>query len=60
MPRAWHAYAVTLPRPAVAPVGRALLSLGATGLQEDLPAGVKPTFRQPWDKGPAPRPPKRA
>ncbi|MDP2312797.1 MAG: 50S ribosomal protein L11 methyltransferase [Pseudomonadota bacterium] len=55
----WFAYAVTLPRPAVAPVGRALLGLGATGLQEDLPAGVTPKFRQPWDTGPMPRAPKK-
>ncbi len=59
MGRAWQAFAVTLPRPAVAPVSRALLALGATGLQEDLPPDVTPKFRQPWDKGPAPRPPKK-
>lgn len=59
MGRTWHALAVELNRPAIAPVSRALTALGATGLQEDLPAGVTPRFRQPWDKGPAPRPPKR-
>jgi len=59
MARSWHAYAVTLPRPAVSPVSRALLALGATGLQEDLPPGVTPKFRQPWDTGPQPRPPKK-
>jgi ribosomal protein L11 methyltransferase len=59
MARSWHAYAVTLPRPAVVPVSRALLALGATGLQEDLPAGVTAKFRQPWDTGPQPRAPKR-
>jgi ribosomal protein L11 methyltransferase len=57
--RTWHAFAVVLPRPAVAPVTRALLALGATGTQEDLPPGVTPVFRQPWDKGPAPRPPRK-
>lgn len=55
----WHAYAVTLPRPAVAAVGRGLVGLGATGLQEDLPAGVTPKYRQPWDTGPMPRAPKK-
>ncbi len=59
MPRAWQAYAVTLPRPAVAAVGKGLLALGATGLQEDLPAGVTAKFRQPWDTGPMPRAPKK-
>jgi ribosomal protein L11 methyltransferase len=57
--RAWHAYAVTLPRPAVAAVGRGLVGLGATGLQEDLPAGVTVKYRQPWDAGPVPRAPKK-
>ncbi len=55
MARAWHAFAVTLPRPAVGPVGKALLALGAVGLQEDLPPDVTPRFRQPWDRGAAPR-----
>ncbi len=53
----WHALAVTLPRPRVAPVGKALLALGATGLLEDVPAGTTLRFKQPWDKGRAPRPP---
>ena len=57
--RTWHAFAVTVPRPAAAPVGRALLALGATGIQEDLPEGATPTFRQPWDRGPSPRPPRQ-
>jgi ribosomal protein L11 methyltransferase len=59
MRRSWHAFAVTLPRPAVGPVGRALLAAGAIGLQEDLPADVIPRFRQPWDRGAPPRPPKQ-
>lgn len=59
MGRAWHAFAVTLPRPGVAPVSRKLLALGATGLQEDNLPGTKPVYRQPWDTGPAPRPPRR-
>jgi ribosomal protein L11 methyltransferase len=59
MSRAWHALAVTLPRPAVAPVSRKLVTAGATGLQEDLVPGTKPVYRQPWDKGPAPRPPRK-
>lgn len=59
MPRVWHALAVEIPRGAVPPVTKALRALGAIGFQEDLPEGVTPKFRQPWDKGPAPRPPKR-
>ncbi len=55
----WHVYAVTLPRPAVAPVSANLRRLGAIGLQEDVPEGVTVTYRQPWDKGPAPRAPKQ-
>ncbi len=58
MTASWWVYAVTLPRPGVAPVSRALTALGATGLQEDLPDGVAPKYRQPWDTGPAPRPPR--
>lgn len=58
--RTWHAFAVVLPWHAVAPVSRALLALGATGTQEEPPPGVTVRFRQPWDKGPAPRPPRRA
>lgn len=59
MARVWHAYAVTLPRPAISPVGRGLVGLGATGLQEDLAPGVAAKFRQPWDTGPMPRAPKK-
>lgn len=55
----WYVWAVTLPRPAVAPVSRGLRALGAIGLQEDVPEGVTVTYRQPWDKGPAPRPPRQ-
>lgn len=57
--RTWHTFSVVLPRVAVAPVTRALVAIGATGTQEELPPGVKPVFRQPWDKGPAPRAPRR-
>lgn len=59
MPRSWHAFAVTLSRPAIPPVSRALLALGATGLQEDVPAGVTVRFRQPWDTGAGPAKPKQ-
>lgn len=55
----WHVYAVTVPRPAIAPVSANLRRLGAIGLQEDVPEGVTVTYRQPWDKGPAPRAPKQ-
>lgn len=55
----WYTLAVLLPRPLVAATSRALLELGATGLQEDQPPGHTPKFRQPWDKGPGPRPPRQ-
>ncbi len=55
----WDVFEVTLPRPAVGPVSAALRALGAIGLQEDVPEGTTLTFRQPWDKGPPPRAPKR-
>jgi ribosomal protein L11 methyltransferase len=50
--------AVILPRPGVRAVSTALLALGATGLQEDVPDGVEVTYRQPWDRGAAPRAPR--
>jgi ribosomal protein L11 methyltransferase len=53
----WHALAVRLSRPAVQPVGKALLALGATGLMEDVPPGTVVRYKQPWDKGRKPRPP---
>ncbi len=53
----WHALAVRLPRSVVASVGNALLALGATGLMEDVPPGTVVRYKQPWDKGRAPRPP---
>lgn len=55
----WHQLAVLVPRPLAAALGRELVGLGATGVQEDLPPGATPRFRQPWDRGPAPRPPRR-
>lgn len=55
----WHALAVLLDRPHVGAASKALLALGATGIQEDVPPGVTVKFRQPWDKGPGPRPPRR-
>ncbi len=57
MLRRWHALAVTLPRAAVRAATQALAALGATGLQEDVPPGVALRFKQPWEKGRAPRPP---
>lgn len=57
MARIWHALAVSLPRPQVAEAVVVLTKLGATGLQEDTPVGTTQRFRQPWDKGRAPRPP---
>jgi ribosomal protein L11 methyltransferase len=55
----WDVFEVTLPRPAVGPVSAGLRGLGAVGLQEDVPEGTTLTFRQPWDKGPPPRAPKK-
>lgn len=55
----WHQYAVTLARPAVKPVSAGMRAIGAIGLQEDVPDGVTVTYRQPWDKGPAPRAPRQ-
>lgn len=55
----WHALAVLVPRPLARAVSDALVAIGATGTQEDLPPGVAPKFRQPWERGPAPRAPRR-
>lgn len=55
----WHQLEVLVPRPLAAAVGRDLVALGATGVQEDHPPGHVPRFRQPWDRGPGPRPPRR-
>ncbi len=55
--RTWQALAVRLPRPLVAPVSKALLALGATGLMEDVPPGTVVKYKQPWDTGRRPRPP---
>lgn len=54
----WQELHVLVPRRIAAPLGKALMGLGALGVQEDLPPGQKPKFRQPWDTGPAPRPPR--
>lgn len=55
----WHQLEVLVPRPLAVAVGRDLVGLGATGVQEDYPPGHVPRFRQPWDKGPGPRAPRR-
>ncbi len=55
----WHVYEVEIGRKQVPEESRRLTGLGATGLQEDVLAGTLPVLRQPWDKGPAPRPAKR-
>lgn len=54
--RSWSRLTVRLPRRERAAVGAALLALGATGLQDELPPEAPRTFRQPWDKGPRPKP----
>lgn len=54
--RHWHRLTVRLPRRERAAVGAALLALGATGLQDELPPEAPRVFRQPWDKGPRPKP----
>lgn len=57
MGRSWPRLTVRLPRRARPAVGKALLALGATGLQEELPPEAPRQFRQPWDKGRGPKPP---
>lgn len=54
--RTWHRLSVRLPRRERSAVGAALLALGATGLQDELPPEAPRIFRQPWDKGPRPKP----
>lgn len=58
-PAGWHQLSVLVPRPLVAALGRELVALGATGVQEDHPPGRAPRLRQPWDRGPGPRPSRR-
>ncbi len=53
--RVWHTVAVLVPRPLAAGVTATLMTLGATGVQEDHPPGFTPRYRQPWDKGPPQR-----
>lgn len=53
----WQALSVTLRRPSLEAVSAALVALGATGLQEDVPVGTVVKYKQPWDKGRTPRPP---
>ena len=53
--RTWHTVAVLVHRPLAAGVSATLMTLGATGVQEDHPPGFTPRYRQPWDKGPPPR-----
>lgn len=55
----WHALAVLVDRPLVGALSKELLALGATGIQEDNPPGFVPKYRQPWDKGPSQRAPRR-
>jgi ribosomal protein L11 methyltransferase len=54
----WYTLTVLVPRPLVQATSGALLALGATGLQEDLPPGAPRRYRQPWDRGPGPRAPR--
>ena len=54
----WQEYQLLAHRKQAAALSRALMSLGAVGVQEDNPPGHTPHFRQPWDRGPAPRRPK--
>lgn len=46
-----------LPRTQLKAVSERLFALGASGLQEDDLPGQAPPPRQPWDKGPRPKPP---
>lgn len=54
---AWAEVTVTIPRARLDATSAVMLSLGAVGLQEDLPPGVVPVLRQPWDRGPVAPPP---
>ena len=53
----WAQMWVDLPSEAVQPVSTAAFAAGCVGAQEDLPEGVQPVIRQPWDTGPPPPPP---
>lgn len=57
--RGWHVYEVQIARRQVPDVTKQLASLGASGFQEDLPAGITPILRQPWDTGPVARQPRQ-
>lgn len=53
----WAQMWVDLPSEAVATVSAVAFAAGCVGAQEDLPEGVRPVIRQPWDSGPPPPPP---
>lgn len=53
----WAQMWVDLPSDAVEAVSAAAFAAGCVGAQEDLPDGVRPVIRQPWDVGPPPPPP---
>ena len=57
--RGWHVYEVQIARRQVPDVTKQLAALGASGFQEDLPAGTSPILRQPWDTGPVARAPRQ-
>ena len=54
---AWAEVSVLIPRERLDALSGRMMELGAVGLQEDLPPGAAPQYRQPWDRGPAPAPP---
>lgn len=54
---AWAEVSVLVPRERLDVLSARMMELGAVGLQEDLPPGTAPQYRQPWEKGPAPAPP---
>lgn len=58
-PSIWQEYRLLVQRKQAATLSRDLMRLGAVGVQEDHPPGHTPHFRQPWDRGPAPRKPKQ-
>ena len=55
----WAQIWVDLPQEAVAAISAAAFDAGCVGAQEDLPEGVAPVIRQPWDTGPPPPAPAR-
>ncbi|MCK6503321.1 50S ribosomal protein L11 methyltransferase [Myxococcota bacterium] len=54
---AWAEVSVMVARERLDLLSTRMMDLGAVGLQEDLPPGTAPQYKQPWEKGPPPPPP---